>query len=50
MLKYDVSAMYACYVQVCNFGESTGLAVMLRDFHQNCGLRNIFHMHVSNWC
>ena len=26
------------------FWESSGLAVILPDFHQNCGLRNIYYM------
>ena len=39
MIQYDMSAMYACYVQVYNFGESPSLVVMLSDFYQNCGLR-----------
>ena len=41
-----MNALYIGYVQVCNFGESPVLVIMLLDFHQNYGLRNICHMHI----
>ena len=34
-----MNALYTSYVQLCNFGNSPGLAIMLLDFHQNCGLK-----------
>ena len=45
MFKYGMNVMNACYLKICNFGESHDLAVMLPDFCQNCELRNICHMH-----
>ena len=50
MIENDMNALYASYVHVCNFGESPDLAIIQPNFHQNCGFKNICHMHICILC
>ena len=50
MFNYDMNDIDGRYVDVCNFAESLGLAIMLPDFIEFVDLKIIVICYDDNLC